>query len=49
MNNSRSDWNYNVLNIYNYGKPGPYKFVFDFLTENQSYLNGNIIEAGAFN
>ena len=49
MNHSRSDWNYNVLNIYNFRKSGPYKFVFDFLSENQSYLNGDILEAGAFN
>lgn len=45
----RNDWNFNVLNIYNFRKSGPYRFVFDFLSENQGHLKGNILEAGTFN
>lgn len=49
MNLPRNDWNYNVLNIYNFRKPGPYRYVFDFLNEYQGQLKGNILEAGTFN
>ena len=48
MRHPNDDWEFNVLNIYNFNKPGPYSFIFDFLKEDFSSLGGDILEAGVF-
>ena len=43
-----SSWVFNVLNIYNFNKPGPYEFIFDFLCEKGKFIEGNVLEAGTY-
>jgi len=47
--NISEDWEFNVLNIYNFQKPGghlePY---FDFVRENHAVIEGDLLEAGVF-
>jgi len=49
MVNISEDWEFNLLGIYNYRKPGgflePY---FDFVRENHSVIEGDLLEAGVF-
>lgn len=42
-------WEFNVLNIYDYRKAGPYSYMFNFLQLNQKFMRGDIFEAGTFN
>lgn len=42
------DWEFNVLGIYNYRKPGPFSHYFDHIIENHRYLPGDVCEAGVF-
>lgn len=49
MKKLKNHWEFNVLNIYDYNKDGPYNYIFKFLRENQLYLSGDIFEAGTFN
>ena len=43
------DWNFNILNIYNYKKSGSLEHYFKFIRENINKLNGDLIEAGVHN
>lgn len=42
------DWEFNVLGIYNYRKPGPFSHYFDHIIENHRFIPGDICEAGVF-
>jgi len=42
------DWEFNVLGIYNYKKPGPLKNYFDFVLANHLRIKGDILEAGVY-
>jgi len=44
----QTSWEFNTLGIYDFTQPGPYKFIFDFLYENQENLTGDILEAGTY-
>ena len=43
------DWNFNILNIYNYNKPGSLEYYFKFIKKNINKLDGDLIEAGVHN
>ena len=42
------DWEFNVLDVYNYRKPGRLAPYFDFVVENHNHIEGNLLEAGVF-
>jgi hypothetical protein len=42
------DWEFNVLDIYNYKKPGQYQTLFDYVKSNHDKIAGDIVEAGVF-
>ena len=42
------DWEFNVLGIYNYRRPGPLGHYFDFVSRNHVHMEGDIAEAGVF-
>jgi hypothetical protein len=42
------DWQYNVLNIYNYHKHGKLDGYFDFIKENHRLIEGDICEIGVY-
>jgi len=42
------DWEFNILGVYNYRKPGRLDNYFTFLIENHSYIPGDICEAGVY-
>lgn len=44
----REDWEFNVLGIYNYRKPGKLCHYFDFIIEHHEFLEGDLVEAGVF-
>ena len=43
-----NDWEFNVLNIYNYNKFGNLNYYFNFIKKNFKKIQGDIIEAGVF-
>jgi len=45
----KDDWEFNVLGIYNYRKPGPLSHYIQFIIENHEFVEGDIVEAGVFN
>ncbi len=44
----KNDWEFNVLNIYNFNKFGNLKYYFDFIKKNHRKIKGDIVEAGVF-
>jgi len=44
----KEDWEFNVLGIYNYRKPGQLSHYFDYIIEHHDYIDGDICEAGVF-
>lgn len=48
MNTIKQDWEFNVLDIYNYLKPGRFDSLFNFIKENHEKIDGDIVEAGVF-
>jgi len=42
------DWEFNVLGLYNYNKPGKLSSYFKYIIENHDYIEGDIVEAGVF-
>jgi hypothetical protein len=44
----QEDWEFNVLGIYNYRKPGPFDALFRFVQDNHHRLDGDIVEAGVY-
>lgn len=42
------DWEFNVLGIYNFRKPGPFDTLFNFVRDNHQRVEGDIVEAGVF-
>lgn len=43
-----NNWEFNILNIYNFNLAGPYSYIFRFIEEKQSLLGGDILEAGVY-
>ena len=43
------DWEFNVLDVYNYNKPGKLESLFDFIKKHHDSIEGDIAEAGTFN
>jgi hypothetical protein len=48
MKTITKDWEFNVIGIYNYFKPGRFESLFSFIKENHEMFEGDIIEAGVF-
>jgi len=48
MINIKYDWEFNVMDIYNYRLPGPYDSYFDFIRNNHNNMDGDILESGVF-
>lgn len=44
----REDWEFNVLGIYNYRKPGQLGGYFDYINEHHDHIEGDIVEAGVY-
>lgn len=42
------DWEFNVLGVYNYRKPGKLSAYFNHIIEHHDYMEGDIVEAGVF-
>lgn len=42
----KDDWSFDILNIYNFNKPGPLDYYFKFIKRNINKLQGDLIEAG---
>jgi hypothetical protein len=42
------DWEFNVLNVYNFHKAGHLEGYFDFVRENHAVIEGDLLEAGVF-
>jgi len=42
------DWEFNVLDVYNYRKAGKFKVLFDFIRRRHHSIQGDIVEAGVF-
>ena len=45
----KNEWEFNVLGIYHYLKPGEKSNYFDYIIENHNHIEGDIYEAGVFN
>lgn len=48
MLNLTDDWEFNVLGVYNFRKPGAFSSLFDFVRENHLRIEGDLVEAGVF-
>lgn len=44
----KNDWEFNVLQVYNYRKPGPLSRYFKFIREYHDRIEGDICEVGVF-
>ena len=44
----QDDWEFNVLGVYNYRKPGALSHYFDYILEHHDHIEGDIFEAGVF-
>src|SRR5687767_10790414 len=44
----REDWEYNILEVYNYQRPGPLEGYFTFVREHHHLLPGDLLEAGVY-
>lgn len=44
----REDWEFDVLGIYNFRKPGPFQELFDWVQSNDKRVAGDYVEAGVF-
>ena len=42
------DWEFNVLETYDYRKPGPLDLYFNFIRTQALILEGDIVEAGVY-
>lgn len=47
--NINQNWQFDVLNIYNYNNFGNLKHYFNFIKKNHNKIKGDLIEAGVFN
>ena len=45
----KNEWEFNVLGVYHYLKPGEKSNYFDYIIENHNHIEGDIYEAGVFN
>ena len=43
----KNDWEFNILNIYNYNKRGSFSSYFDFIKKNHKKLPGDLLEAAS--
>jgi len=44
----REDWEFNVLGVYNFRKPGPFDAYYQYIKDNHSRIEGDILEAGVY-
>ena len=44
----REDWEFNILNVYNFHRPGPLEGYFSFVREHHRILSGDLLEAGVY-
>jgi hypothetical protein len=44
----RYSWEFDVLGVYNYRKPGPLSVLFDFVRDNAHKIEGDVVDAGVF-
>lgn len=44
----REDWEFNILGIYSYRKPGQLSGYFDYIREHHDRVEGDIVEAGVY-
>lgn len=44
----KEDWEFSILGVYNYRKPGPLQYYFDYIVENHDGIPGDLLEAGVF-
>lgn len=44
----KDDWEFNVLGVYNYRKPGSLSYYMDYIIEHCDHVDGDICEAGVF-
>ena len=42
------DWQFNVLNIYNFNKQGSLDNYFEFIKKNHKKIKGDLVEAGVY-
>ena len=42
------DWEFNTLEIYDYRKPGPFDFYFNYIRINDKAFDGDIVESGVY-
>jgi hypothetical protein len=48
MKELRDDWEFNVLDVYNFRQDGPLRGYFQFIEENHAVIDGDICEIGVF-
>lgn len=46
--NIKDDWQFNILGIYNFNKPGSLTKYFNFIKKNHKKIEGDLLEAGVF-
>ena len=46
--NIKDDWQFNILGIYNFNKPGSLNEYFNFIKKNHKKIKGDLLEAGVF-
>lgn len=46
--NIKDDWEFNILGIYNFNKPGGLTKYFNFIKKNHKKIKGDLLEAGVF-
>lgn len=44
----REDWEFNILDVYNFHRPGPLEGYFTFVREHHRVLPGDLLEAGVY-
>lgn len=44
----RDDWEFNVVGVYNYRKPGTLRHYMDYIAEHHQHIEGDICEAGVY-
>lgn len=42
------DWEFNVIELYNYRKPGPFDLYFDYIRLHDKLYDGDVVESGVF-
>lgn len=48
ITNPRHEWEFNVLGLYNFRRPGPFSLFFDFLRTAEGVVEGDVVEFGVY-